>query len=135
MTTQIYRIARVLAGNSPVARIHAINTEGHELRLEVPVAAAQEALPGRVLVLQWSLHDLPAAKSADTPPVERPAAEVPGPRDMAGNRVDEQFMILMAGGRQTAPEPAESSEVTRSESTERQRLAELLGLAPARPQS
>ena len=135
MTTGVYRVTRVVAGDSSVARIHAVNTEGHDLRLEVPVALAQEAVAGRVLVLQWSVHDLPAAKSADAPPAERPATEAAGPRDMAGNRVDEEFMILMAGGRQAAPVPAESGEPASSESTGRQRLAELLGLAPARPQS
>ena len=62
MTTRVFQIARVLLG-STVDRIDAIDADGHALRLEVPTGEAQTATEGRVLVLQWSMHDLPVARA------------------------------------------------------------------------
>jgi hypothetical protein len=58
MITRVYRVTQVLAGASTVARIDGADAEGHALRFEVPKDEAQGA-EGRLLVLQWSLHDLP----------------------------------------------------------------------------
>ena len=98
----VYRVARVVITSlSPVARIDATDAEGHELRLEAPVAIAQQAAAGRVLVVQWSLHDLPATLPQEAPAVERPQA-VPMTREATGNLVDEAFMNLMDPGRHGA---------------------------------
>ena len=59
MTTQTYRVVRVVAGHSPVARIDAVGSTDDlefELRLEVPVEVARGLSPGQVLVVEWSLQ-------------------------------------------------------------------------------
>ncbi|MBK8649746.1 MAG: hypothetical protein IPN16_25045 [Gemmatimonadetes bacterium] len=100
MITRVYRVTQVLAGASTVARIDGADAEGHALRFEVPKDEAQGA-EGRLLVLQWSLHDLPATPVPEA--TQAPATTTP---DMTGRSVDEDFMALMARGRQaTAPEP------------------------------
>jgi hypothetical protein len=110
MTTQAYRVVRVRsAPQSPVARIEAIDEDGHELRLEVPVAAVRGAGEGQVLLIHWSLHNQAGAPG----PVRAPAAvgspvaivdaeftttdatrQAPDPAE-----VDHEFMLLMNGGR------------------------------------
>ena len=64
MITRVYRVTQVLAGASTVARIDGADAEGLALRFEVPKDEAQGA-EGRLLVLQWSLHDLPAAPAPE----------------------------------------------------------------------
>ena len=64
MITRVYRVTQVLAGASTVARIDGADAEGHALRFEVPKNEAQGA-EGRLLVLQWSLHDLPMAPAPE----------------------------------------------------------------------
>jgi hypothetical protein len=61
MNTIVARVLRVLTGHSPTAMIHAIDEHGHEHKLEVPVESTRDATPGRILVLQWSVHGLPEA--------------------------------------------------------------------------
>ena len=104
MITRVYRVTQVLAGASTVARIDGADAEGHALRFEVPKDEAQGA-EGRLLVLQWSLHDLPAAPAPEAVQAERPAA-IAAATEVASRSVDEDFMALMARGRPaTAPEP------------------------------
>ncbi len=103
----VYRIARVRTTElSPVARLEAVDAEGHELNLEVPVALAQQAA-GRVLVLQWSLHDLPA-----TPDIEASHADQLGfeaaKHTVTGQSVDQAFMALMGRARQDASDSGAS---------------------------
>ncbi|MBA3550305.1 MAG: hypothetical protein H0T76_27840 [Nannocystis sp.] len=116
MMTRVYRVARVLSGPSAVARIDAVDAEGHELRLEVPTGEALSAAAGRVLVLQWSLHDLPmaqAAEAAQAAQAEHPAAtpgttaapEITVASEATGRSVDEDFMQLMGRGQRGSPQP------------------------------
>ena len=99
MATQVYRVAHVLtAAASPVARLQAIDEDGHELRLELPVALVQRIAPGHVLVLNWSVHALPdpvaPAAVQNGPPVaadQAPLTSAASPR-----AVDDAFMGLMS---------------------------------------
>ena len=104
MATQVYRVSRVLtAAGSPVARVQAVDEDGHELRLEVPTTAAREIAAGYVLVLQWSAHAVPEfvvqSELQPSPTREEPRA-VTG-QILTGASVDEAFMTLMARGRST----------------------------------
>lgn len=125
MTTQTFRVVRVRsAAQSPVARIDAVDEEGHELRLEVPVAAARGAGEGQLLLVHWSLHNQAGAPSTDaraSGPARAPAAagspvtivdaeftttgasrfpQTSAPDPAA---VDQEFMSLMNGGRPGKP--------------------------------
>ena len=118
MITRVYRVTQVLAGASTVARIDGADAEGLALRFEVPKDEAQGA-EGRLLVLQWSLHDLPAAP---TPEASAASAATTAP-DTTSRNVDEDFRALMARGRQTtAPEPEPTA------TSSGQQLATRLGL-------
>ena len=110
MTTQVYRVARVLtAVSSPVARLHAVDAQGHELRLEVPATAARDIAAGHVLVLEWSAHAMPevmAQDDADFVQQDEPNIST-GPAP-SGSSVDEAFMDLMGQGRRGASGPNQS---------------------------
>lgn len=116
MTTQTYRVVRVIAGHSPVARIDAVGSKDDlelELRLEVPVEVARGVSPEQVLVVEWSLQgaatpERPNTASKGGPVVivdaefttstPRPANTTP-PRssgDIDPAAVDREFMSLMA---------------------------------------
>ena len=105
MTMQVYRVARVLtAASSPVAQLHAVNAEGHEMHLEVTTIAAREIAAGHVLVLQWSAHAVPEFVTQSEPqlsPVRDEPHAVTG-QILTGASVDEAFMTLMAQGRRTS---------------------------------
>ncbi len=58
-TTIVARVVRVVMGHSPAALIHAREESGNEHKLEVAVEAARNMSEGQVLVLQWSVHNLP----------------------------------------------------------------------------
>ncbi len=73
ITTQAFRVVRVLGGHSPVARIDGVGEDGHEIRIEVSADAARDASPDQVLVVNWSLHALAPARP--TKP-ELPAPDV-----------------------------------------------------------
>ena len=92
----MYRVVRVLsAESSPVARIEAVDAEGHELRLEIPTTALADVATNHVLVLQWSAGAVPDTVLAPS------AAEPQASLETTGS-VDEQFMDLMAhAGRST----------------------------------
>jgi hypothetical protein len=113
MATQVYRVSRVLtAAASPVARLQAIDEDGHELRLELPAALVQRTAPGHVLVLNWSIHALPEplAPAAAQPRRGRPGRRRPAPPASAASprAVDDAFMDLMSRvrrGTNAAPRP------------------------------
>jgi len=97
MATQVYRVASVqTAGASPVARLHAINEEGHKIQIELPAALVQRAAPGHVLVLHWSIHALPEplAPAAAQPQVA--ADPAPLTSSTSPRAVDDAFMDLMS---------------------------------------
>ena len=122
MTTQVFRVSRVHAGTSPVVRIDAVDADGHDLRLEVPRDLVRSAAPGRLLVLQWSMHDVPgavtepASTQAATPDAAPTTAQVRS--DPAA--VDQEFMEMMARGRLTtasSPPAAQGRSIDRELST------------------
>jgi hypothetical protein len=111
MTTQTFRVVRVRsAAQSPVARIEAVNEDGHELRLEAQADLVRGASEGQLLLVHWSLIN-----TADAPEPLRPGREpavivdaeftttgstrvTPNPaQDPAA--VDQEFMSLMNGTR------------------------------------
>ena len=75
MTMIVARILRVLQGHSPTAMVHARDPAGHEHKLEVPLESVRGVTAGQVLVLEWSVHDLPELVVGEVvPPATRPAA-------------------------------------------------------------
>lgn len=143
MTTQTYRVVRVLAGHSPVARIDAVGSKGDlefELRLEVEAEVARALSPGQVLVVEWSLQADVAPSNPEprsvvivdaefTPSAPRPANATPPRTTNAGGMdpaaVDREFMALL-GSRPGA------REVTSRDID--QELRNLLGAAGAKGQ-
>lgn len=76
MTMIVARILRVLQGHSPTAMVHARDGLGHEHKLEVPLESVRGVTAGQVLVLEWSVHDLPELVVGEVvPPATRPAEE------------------------------------------------------------
>ena len=73
MNTVIARVLRVLTGDSSAAMVHALDEHGREHKLEIAAAAARTVIPGRLLILQWSVHDAPNAIT-EAPPTVPPAA-------------------------------------------------------------
>lgn len=71
----VARIERVLR-HAPRALVHAVDAEGHEIKIEVPADDAASIGIGDVLVLSWSTHRLPAVapveldKGPPTPSVQ-----------------------------------------------------------------
>jgi len=116
MTTQVYRVSRVLTGQSPVARIDAVDADGHDLHLEVPRDLVRGAAPGRLLVVQWSMHDVPAEAASAPTTDAAPAASQVRPEPAA---VDQEFMEMMARGRKSAASSpaAQGREIDRELST------------------
>ena len=120
MKTAVFRVQRVLtAAGSPVARIEAADSDGHELRLEVPTQTLEDAAPGRLLVLQWSMHNAPSAVS------EVPVAAVAAPSNPAA--VDQEFMTLFTRGRSPATPTAQIRGID-------EELSSILGVAEAKGQ-
>ena len=115
MTTQTFRVVRVRsAEQSPVARIEAVNDDGHELRLEVQADLVRGASEGQLLLVHWSLVNQAGAAQGGTARPTRTAREPAvivdaefttdsnhvskGPaQDPAA--VDQEFMSLMNGTR------------------------------------
>ena len=138
MITQTFRVTRVLAGHSPVARIDAVDEDGHELRLEVPVDAVRGANPDQVLVVNWTLQAAarvdprPSEVASGTPAnvVDAEFTTTPAPRPArpaGAAAVDQEFMSLMAGRRSaSAPSPAFAKHEIKDE------LNTLLGSAGAK---
>jgi hypothetical protein len=113
MTTQTFRVVRMLTGHSPVARIDGVDEDGHELRLEVPADAARSASVDQILVVNWSLQAQPVAPGSTTEvrssertragsaPVVDAEFSTPSP-----DAIDREFMALMAGRRPARAAPA-----------------------------
>jgi len=113
MTTQKFRVVRVLAGHSPVARIDGVDDDdGLEIRLEVSAEVARAVSPGQVLVVEWSLQGAATTEPKqehrpDTAskggPVVIVDAEFSTPRSANTSidpaAVDREFMSLMASRR------------------------------------
>jgi hypothetical protein len=116
MTMIVARILRVLQGHSPTAMVHARDRVGHEHKLEVPLESVRGVTAGQVLVLEWSVHDLPEMVVGEVvPPATRPAEE---PKPGA------------------APTPAPTSTPTTAAApSEEQMLEVMLGLTPGRLRS
>lgn len=115
MTTQTFRVLRVRAvGQSPVARIEAVNDDGHELRLEAPADLVRGASEGQLLLVHWSLvNQAGAAEGGAARPTRtarEPAVIVDAEFTTTGSThgttnaqdpaaVDQEFMSLMNGTR------------------------------------
>jgi hypothetical protein len=150
MITQTFRVTRVLAGHSPVARIDGVDDDdGLELHLEVPVDAVRGASPGQVIVVNWTLQAsaTPAARvesrptvasapaavidadftTAATPrPAQTPGRPVNVTRPAGAAEVDQEFMSLMGRRSASAPSPAFTKHEIKDE------LNTLLGSAGAK---
>jgi len=115
MTTQTFRVVRVRsAAQSPIARLEAVNDDGHELRLEIQADLVRGASEGQLLLVHWSLINQAAAHDgAARPPLAagEPVVIVdaefttPGTTRVTTNPaqdpavVDQEFMSLMNGMR------------------------------------
>ena len=67
------RIIRVVTGNTTATLVHAIDDDGRDQKLELEPAAARTIVPGQVLILQWSVHNIPELTGAPTLPITHPA--------------------------------------------------------------
>lgn len=143
--TLLARVRRVVIGHDGRALVHAVEDSGREHKLEVPAELVREttASGGRhVLLLAWSLHELPdvgeavttmpaASMTSDATPTADTTATTP---TAAPSTVDADFMALL--GRRAAPPPEAGSAAapTASPSTATRGpelpLAALLGLVP-----
>jgi len=102
MKSVVARIERIRSGHSDRALIHAIDAEGCEYKLEVPIGEVRELPPGHLLVISWSIHanpSLPAmpAMTAPAPPAT-PSATPAAQAIPTSSSVDAQFMALMSRG-------------------------------------
>ena len=104
MTMIVARILRVLQGHSPTAMVHARDRVGHEHKLEVPLESVRGVTSGQVLVLEWSVHDLPELVLGEVvPPTTRPAEEPrpsatpPSPPTPGAAPSEEQMLEVMLG--------------------------------------
>lgn len=130
ITTQVVaEVRRVLRGDSDRALVHAVDGEGLEYKIEVPLdqVRALSSEQGHVVTLTYAIHTLPglappmaettdagdAGAEAPTPPAV-PASEAPPPAAGAASgatsdpaSVDAAFMTLMnrrsAAGSPAAP--------------------------------
>ena len=99
MTMIVARILRVLQGHSPTAMVHARDPVGHEHKLEVPLESVRGVTAGQVLVLEWSVHDLPELVVGEVvPPTTRPTEEprpsaTPPPLPTPGAAPSEEQML------------------------------------------
>ncbi|MBL9102737.1 MAG: hypothetical protein JNL82_17455 [Myxococcales bacterium] len=98
MTIQKFRVVRVLAGHSPVARLDGVDDDdGLEIRLEVSAEVARTVSPGQVLVVEWSLQ---GAVSPDPKPE---------PRTLAAPTRTGPVVIVDAEFTTSAPRPANTT--------------------------
>ncbi len=99
MTTQKFRVVRVLAGHSPVARIDGVDDDdGLEIRLEVSAEVARAVSPGQVLVVEWSLQG-----AANPEPKQEPRAPAAAPRSGPVVIVDAEFTTSTPRPTNTTP--------------------------------
>ena len=141
--TLLARVRRVLIGHDGRAFVHAVEDSGREHKLEVPAELVREstASGGRhVLLLAWSLHELPElGEPATTSPAATTTnaattADTTAPTTTAApSTVDADFMALL--GRRVAPPPEAGPAAAPTASPSATRgaelpLAVLLGLVP-----
>lgn len=142
--TLLARVRRVVIGHDGRALVHAVEDSGREHKLEVPAELVREttASGGRhVLLLAWSLHELPDLSAAVTTAPATTTSDAATTADLtaptstpAPSTVDADFMALL--GRRAAPPPEAGSAAapTASPSTATRGpelpLAALLGLVP-----
>lgn len=127
----VAHVRRLLRGHSDRALVHAVDADGLEYKLEVPLdqVRALDESKGFVVTITYALHVVPglAPPSSETPASSQPAngatAPAPAPAPVAGGAamgadaatVDAQFMALM-NRRPTAAAP--SAENTAPESSQ-----------------
>ena len=137
--TLLARVRRVLIGHDGRALVHAVEDSGREHKLEVPAELVREttASGGRhVLLLAWSLHELPELGEPATTSAAAPttAGTTTPTAPAAPSTVDADFMALLS--RRSVPplEPGPAAAPTASPSTATRGpelpLAALLGLVP-----
>jgi len=143
--TLLARVRRVLIGHDGRALVHAVEDSGREHKLEVPaeLVRGMTASGGRhVLLLAWSLHELPdlgepatTSPAASTTSDAATTADTTAPTTTAApSTVDADFMALL--GRRAAPplEAGPAAAPTASPTTATRGpelpLAALLGLVP-----
>lgn len=135
--TVLAHVRRVLTSNEGRALVHAVEDDGREHKIELPIEAVRGVSLDEDHVLQftWSLEARPRPAESSTPRAEPspPAATAVRPSPSA---VDQAFMELMARLRGTtpaaapavAPTPSVSSDAPASARSTSQGLAELLGI-------
>ena len=145
--TLLARVRRVLIGHDGRALVHAVEDSGREHKLEVPAELVREttASGGRhVLLLAWSLHELPdlgetatTAPAASTTNAVATTADTTAPTTTAApSTIDADFMALL--GRRAVPleaSPAAAPTAPPSKATRGPELplAALFGLVPVTP--
>lgn len=131
MSTIVARVERIRSTHDR-ALVHAIEGDGREHKIEVPLDDVRDLPPDQayLLVMSWSIHASPvpatAAASASAP-ASTPRPPV-SPVAAAPSSVDAQFMALMnheTDTRQSALPRATSSP---PESTPDQQLVSMLGM-------
>ena len=137
MSSIVARIERIRSGHSDRALVHAIDTRGHDYKIEVPIADVSELLAGHghLLVLSWSIHANPIAAMTTvgaSAPEPAPQHTAP-PIAVAPSSVDAQFIALMnrrAGAEPTLDKsksvPADAP--SPSSITPEQQLASMFGM-------
>ena len=100
MNAIVARVERIRSGHSDRALVHAIDGEGREYKIEVPLDDVRDLPPDQayLLVMSWSIHASPvpatiAATSASAP-ASTPRTPA-SPVTSAPSSVDAQFMALM----------------------------------------
>lgn len=60
------RIQRILAGDAPVALVHACTPEGHDIKIEVPMTQLDHrTAPGDILLVEWTIFQNLLPESTD----------------------------------------------------------------------
>lgn len=111
MTTSIARIRRILTGHSARALVQAVDREGLEYKLEVPVEATRTAREGDVLVLTWSIHSLPPLSEAEPVASKPEPTSGDAPATAPLGNADARFDALMRSRRIAVDELAASGPV------------------------
>ncbi len=137
MSVIVARLERIRSGHSDRALVHAVDTRGHDYKIEVPIADVSGLLAGHghLLVLSWSIHANPMATTTAvgaSAPEPAPQNTSP-PMAAAPSSVDAQFMALMSRRTGSEPTPDKSKSVpadapSPSGITPEQQLASMFGM-------
>ena len=141
--TLLARVRRVVIGHDGRALVHAVEDSGREHKLEVPAELVRETASGgstQVLLLAWSLHELPSlGDAASTASPTGDATTTTSSLPAAPGDVDAGFMALLGRRAALPPEAGPAAAPTASPSTATRGselpLAALLGLVPGAAQS